>query len=64
MCSSDLTMDALGYQTDLLQMALFEIPVALVALTVTSVYYIILDKKLRAKYYDDTKAPLNAGKEA
>lgn len=58
------TMDALGYQTDLLQMALFEIPVALVALTVTSVYYIILDKKLRAKYYGDTKAPLNAGKEA
>ena len=42
-----------GYDVDLLQLAIIEIPVALVAVGVTAVYYILKDRRLRARYYGD-----------
>lgn len=45
------TMDTLGYEVDLLRMALVEVPVAIVAVGVAALYYIVKDRKLRAKYY-------------
>ncbi|MGL5540538.1 MAG: DUF969 domain-containing protein [Erysipelotrichaceae bacterium] len=45
------TMSDLGYEVSLLEMAKIEIPVAIVALVVASIYFIIRDKQLQAKYY-------------
>ena len=45
------TMDTLGYEVDLLRMALVEVPVAIVAVGVAAVYYIVKDRRLRATYY-------------
>lgn len=45
------TMDTLGYEVDLLRMALVEVPVAIVAVGVAAAYYIVKDRSLRAKYY-------------
>ena len=45
------TMDTLGYEVDLLRMALVEVPIAIVAVGVAAVYYIVKDRRLRATYY-------------
>lgn len=45
------TLAPLGYDVDLLQLAIIEIPVALIAVGVTAVYYIIKDNRLRRRYY-------------
>lgn len=64
------TMKPLGYDVDLLRMAVIEIPVAVIAVGVAAVYYIVKDARLRRKYYGDatdggkTVAAATAGKEA
>lgn len=45
------TLKPLGYDVELIQLALIEIPVAIVAVGVTAVLYILKDRRLRAKYY-------------
>ena len=45
------TLAPLGYDVDLLRLAIIEIPVALIAVGVTAVYYIVKDARLRRKYY-------------
>lgn len=57
------TMDALGYEVDLLRMALVEVPVALAAVGVTAAYYLVKDARLRRRYYGDA-AQAPAGREA
>lgn len=47
------TLKPLGYNVDLLRMALIEIPVAVIAVGTTAAYYIIKDRHLRAMYYGD-----------
>lgn len=58
------TMKPLGYDVDLLQMALIEIPVAVIAVGVAAAYYIVKDRRLRAKYYGDAPAQSATAKEA
>lgn len=59
------TMDALGYQVELIKMALIEIPVAVVAVLITGIFYILKDQRLRKRYYGDgNEKPATAGKEA
>lgn len=43
------TIKDLGYDVSLLSLAMVEVPVALVALVVSFIYFSIKDKKLRAK---------------
>lgn len=45
------TLDSLGYKVELIDLAKVEIPVAIFALVVAIVYYILKDKKLVKKYY-------------
>ena len=45
------TLAALGYEVDLLRMALIELPVAVVAVGVTAAYYVFKDAQLRKRYY-------------
>lgn len=45
------TLSPLGYDVDLLRLAIIEIPVALIAVGVTAVYYITKDARLRRKFY-------------
>ena len=45
------TLEGLGYTVELTQLALIEVPVAIVAIGFAIVYYSIKDKKLRKKYY-------------
>ncbi len=45
------TLDELGYNVELIDLAKVELPVALFAVLVTLVYYYIKDNKLRKKYY-------------
>lgn len=45
------TLKAAGYDVQLLSMALIEIPVALIAVLITAMYYNIKDARLRKKYY-------------
>lgn len=54
------TLSGLGYDVDLLRLAIIEIPVALIALAVTAVYYIIKDARLIRRYYGDVKQPATA----
>ncbi|WP_461812233.1 DUF969 domain-containing protein [Faecalimonas sp.] len=49
------TLDGLGYKVDLVDLAKVEIPVAIFALVVTVVYYLLRDKKLMKKYYKKEK---------
>ena len=49
------TLNDLGYETSLIDLAKVEIPVAIVALVVSVSYYYIKDKKLYKKYYIDKK---------
>ncbi len=53
------TLKPLGYDVDLLRMALIELPVAVIAVVVTAVYYILKDRRLRAKYYGAASASAN-----
>ena len=56
------TLKPLGYDVDLLRMALIEVPVAVIAVGVTAAYYMVRDARLRRTYYGEAAAP--AGKEA
>lgn len=47
------TLAGLGYEVELIDLAKVEIPVALFAIAITIVYYILRDKKLSKKYYGD-----------
>ena len=46
------TLAGLGYEVELVDLAKAEIPVAIVALVVAIVYYIVRDKRLMKKYYE------------
>lgn len=46
------TLDSLGYQVDLVDLAKVEIPVAVFALVITVIYYFMRDKQLSKKYYN------------
>ncbi len=50
------TLKPLGYEVELLPMALVEIPVAIIAVLVAGVYYILKDRRLRVKYYGTAAA--------
>ena len=45
------TLASLGYEVELVELAIAELPVAIIALVVASIYYIMKDKKLMKKYY-------------
>lgn len=45
------TLSGLGYDVELLDLAMVEIPIGIIALIVGMVYYILKDRKLRKKYY-------------
>ena len=47
----DSTLKGLGYEVTLGQLALVEVPVAVVALIVASIYFYLREKKLAKKYY-------------
>ena len=49
------TLKPLGYDVDLLRMAVIEIPVAVIAVGVAAVYYVVKDSRLRRKYYGGVK---------
>lgn len=49
--SPDETLKDLGYDVTLGQLALVEVPVAITALVVASVYFYLKEKKLAKKYY-------------
>lgn len=49
------TLDQLGYQVELVDLAKVEIPVGIFAAVVAIVYYYLKDKALRKKYYKSTK---------
>lgn len=49
------TLKSLGYETELIDIAKVEIPVAIFCVVVAIVYYYLKDRKLRKKYYGDTK---------
>ncbi|MDO4265580.1 MAG: DUF969 domain-containing protein [Eubacteriales bacterium] len=44
------TLSGLGYEVELIDLAKVEIPVALTALVLSCIYFLLKDKKLRAKY--------------
>ncbi len=45
------TLATLGYEVELIELAAAEIPIALIALVVACVFFLIKDKKLMKKYY-------------
>lgn len=45
------TLAGLGYEVDLVQLALVEVPVCIIAVLVTVVYYTIIDRQMMKKYY-------------
>ena len=49
------TLADLGYEVQLLDLAKVEIPVGIFAVLVAIVYYYLKDRKLRKKYYGDSK---------
>jgi len=52
------TLQSLGYEVELVDLAVTELPVAIIAIVLASVLFIMKDKKLTRKYYGDqnTKA--------
>lgn len=48
------TLASLGYEVELIDLVKVEIPVAIVAVSITIIYYYLKDKKLMNKYYGDT----------
>lgn len=57
------TLAGLGYNVELIDLVKVEVPVALFALLITVIYYIICDKKLIKKYYGN-KSNSSNNKEA
>lgn len=49
------TLKSLGYEVELIDLAKTEIPVALIALVVACVFFMIKDNKLSKKYYGTKK---------
>lgn len=49
------TLADLGYEVELIDLAKVEIPVAIFCVATAIIFYILKDKKLRKKYYGDTK---------
>lgn len=49
------TLESLGYEVDLIELAAVEIPIAIVAFFVVSIVTLITDKKLKKKYYSENK---------
>ena len=49
------TLETLGYQTDLTELAAIEVPVALFAISFGIIYYFVKDKKLQKKYGNKKK---------
>jgi len=49
------TLKDLGYEVGLLELAKVEIPVGIFAVAAAIVYYYLKDRKLRKKYYGETK---------
>lgn len=49
------TLDGLGYQVELIDLAKVEIPVGIFAVAVSIVYFVLKDKKLVKKYYNKEK---------
>lgn len=45
------TLAGLGYEVDLMELAMAEIPVAVTAIVVAVIYYIVRDKRMMKKYY-------------
>lgn len=50
------TLASLGYEVELVELAIAELPIAIIALVVASIYYITKDKKLMKKYYGSSAA--------
>ena len=52
------TLQSLGYEVELVDLAVTELPIAIIAIVLASVLFIMKDKKLTKKYYGDqnTKA--------
>lgn len=50
------TLASLGYEVELIDLAKVEIPIAIIAVVVASVVFILRDKKLCAKYYGTDSA--------
>lgn len=46
------TLQGLGYEVELVELASIAVPVALVAIIVSMIYFILKDKRLRKKYYN------------
>lgn len=53
------TLESLGYQVSLIDLVKVEIPVALIALIIASIYFIIRDKQLCKKYYGSSSSSKN-----
>ena len=49
------TLKQLGYKVELLDLAIVEIPVGIIAVVVGAIYYIYHEKKLYKKYYGNDK---------
>lgn len=47
------TLASLGYEVELIELAAVEIPIAIVAIVVSSIYTVIVDNKRMKKYYGD-----------
>lgn len=56
------TLSSLGYEVELVELAAAEIPIALIALVVACVYFILKDKKLTQKYYGTKSGQSAKGK--
>lgn len=55
------TLEPLGYHVELLDLALVEVPIGIVAVIVGIVYYYLQDKKLAKKYYGDQAEKVEKG---
>ncbi len=55
------TLENLGYQVELIDIAATEVPVAIIATLVAIVYYQVIDKKLMRKYHGAPAAAQNGG---
>lgn len=49
------TLESLGYQVELIELAAVEIPIAIVAFFVVCIVTLVTDKKLKKKYYSENK---------
>ena len=49
------TLESLGYEVSLIDLAKVEIPIACIALVIASIYFIVRDRQLCKKYYGSSK---------